>query len=219
MSAHRLAVPLLIVLILSGCDDSERLIDENKQLRAELHARQSELSELEVRLQTDIEARRTDAAVAAGCDFLAPICPSSITAAGRDALAQGYSPGSKGLFWIIAFVKTALVGCLIGVALGTFRYALYKNRLAVIHAEAERLRNEITAAQKRIKDATKPLTHINAAVSKAEARLTRYEELQFEALADLKDLCEEVEQARAELGQVLAEIERIKAVKAALGAF
>ncbi|MGG5543674.1 hypothetical protein P4G95_02680 [Burkholderia vietnamiensis] len=219
MSAHRLTAPLLIVLALSGCDDSERLIAENRQLRAELHARQSELSELEVRLQTDIEARRTDAAVAAGCDFLVSICPSSITAAGRDALAQGYSPGSNGLFWIIAFVKTALVGCLIGVALGTFRCVLYKNRLAVIHAEAERLRNEITAAQIRFKDATKPLTHINAAVSEAEARLTRYEELQFEALADLKDLSEEIELARAELGQVLAEIERIKAVKAALGAF
>ncbi|MBR7999862.1 hypothetical protein [Burkholderia vietnamiensis] len=221
MSAHRLAAPLLIViaLALSGCDDSERLITENKQLKAELHARQSELAELEVRLQTDIETRRTDAAVAAGCDFLVSMCPSSVTAAGRDALAHGYSPGSKGLFWFIAFVKAALVGCLIGAALGAVRCAFYENRLKVIHAEAERLRDEITATKKRIKDATKPLTDINAAVSEADARLTRYEELQFEALADLKDLCEEIDQARAELGQVLAEIERIKAVKAALGAF
>ncbi|HDR9153426.1 TPA: hypothetical protein QDA88_005871 [Burkholderia vietnamiensis] len=219
MSAHRLVAPLLIVLVLSGCDDSERLIAENRQLRAELHARQSELSELEVRLQTGIEARRTDAAVAAGCDFLVPICPSSITAAGRDALAQGYSPGSKGLFWIIVFVKTLLVGCAIGAVLGALWCTLHKNRLKVIHAEAKRVRNEITATQRRIKDSTKPLTRINAAVSEAEARLTRYEELQFEALADLKDLCEEIEQARAERGRVLAEIERIKAVKAALGAF
>ncbi|AOK41837.1 hypothetical protein [Burkholderia vietnamiensis] len=221
MSAHRLAAPLLIViaLALSGCDDSERLIAENKQLKAELHARQSELAELEVRLQTDIETRRIDAAVAAGCDFLVPMCPSGITAAGRNALAQGYSPGSKGLFWIIAFVKTLLVGCAIGAALGTFRCTLHRNRLKVIHAEAERLRSEITAAKMRIKDAAKPLTDINSAVIEAEARLSRYEELQFQALADLKDLCEEIEQAQTELSQVLAEIERIKAVKAALGAF
>ncbi len=192
---------------------------ENKQLKAELHARQNELSELEVRLQVDIEMHRKDAAVAAGCDFLIPICPSSVTAAGRDALAQGYSPGSKGLFWTIAFAKAALVGCLIGATLGAFRCAFYKYRLKVIHAEAERLRNEITAARKQIKDAARPLTDINAAVSEAETRLTRYEELQFEALTDLKNLCEEIEQARVELGQVLAEIERIKAVKAALGAF
>ncbi|MCA8298806.1 hypothetical protein LGN19_33975 [Burkholderia sp. AU30198] len=219
MSADRLVIPLLVAVILSGCDDSERLIAENKQLKAELHVRQNELSQLEVRLQTDIETHRTDAAVAAGCDFLVPICPSSITAAGRDALAQGYSPGSKGLFWIIALVKAALVGCLIGATIGAFRCALYKNRLKVIHTEAERLRNEITAEKKRIKDAAKPLTEINTAVNEAEARLTRYEELQFEALADLKDLCEDIEQARVELGQVLAEIERVKAVKAALGAF
>ncbi|WP_155626236.1 MULTISPECIES: hypothetical protein [Burkholderia cepacia complex] len=219
MSAHRLAVPLLIALTLSGCDDSERLIAENKQLKADLHARQSELSELEVRLQTDIEMRRTDAAVAAGCDFLVPMCPSSVTAAGRDALAQGYSPASKGLFWIIAFVKAALVGCLIGVALGAFRCTFYKNRLKVIHAEADRLRDEITAAKKWIKEAARPLTDINAAVNEAETRLSHYEELQFQALADLKDLCDEIEQAQAELSQVLAEIERIKAVKAALGAF
>ncbi|KVE39485.1 hypothetical protein WS68_22340 [Burkholderia sp. TSV86] len=210
---------LLVTIILSGCDDSERLIAENKQLRTELYAQENKLSELKVRLQVDIESHRTDAAVAAGCDFLIPMCPSSVAGAGREALMQGYSPGSKSLFWIIVFLKITFVGCLTGSTLGTFKYARHKNRLMAIHTEAERLRSEIATAQKRIKDATKPLTDINAAVSDAEVRLTRYEELQFEAQADLKALCEEIEQARAELTHVLAEIERTKAVKAALGAF
>lgn len=142
----------LIALTLTGCGDAAQLAelaDENRRLRQELQEAATALDERWVERQTDLAYWRHEATIAAACDYLIPICPGSMTAPGREAIANGAYGGGGALFWGLVAAKLAALGA----GLGALWLALHLGFLHLVAPRREALddaRATIAAAEARV---------------------------------------------------------------------
>ena len=147
MPAHR-GLIVALVLALSACTDTDMLERENKALRQQIEVRQAQ-----------IDYNEKQASVARGCDLWRAVCPDSMVARGRAALADGYS-GSGGWFWLSFILKLVAIGAapsaFVGVAAWLwFRFAKPASgeaeaaRMIVASAQAEAEKAQQIATQFR----------------------------------------------------------------------
>ena len=196
MATHHRLVLILALVALTGCQDAERLQAENNMLR-------QQLAEQTGKRQAEMEHLERQASIAAGCDWLIPLCPSNVTDEGRKALAAGVGGGGP-WFWAAALLKLASLGVFLGIAIGLSRY-LIATLAAPATAEAD-------AARKTIQDAEGKAFHATQRAAKAT------QEAEAAQMA-LEATQEALAQAKIDLAQAKTETESVKAVKAALNAF
>jgi hypothetical protein len=119
MSAYLIAV-IITALILVGCgDDGVRIA----KLEAENSALRRELTDREAERRADLAYWEKQAALAAGCDYLLPLCAESVIAPGRVAQEQGFGGGTSWFFWLIAVGKLLALFSLWGVMVGVAGWA------------------------------------------------------------------------------------------------
>jgi hypothetical protein len=126
---------------------------ENKILRQQIEVRQAE-----------IDYNESQASVARGCDLWRAVCPDSMVARGRTALADGYS-GSGRWFWLAFILKLVAIGAAPAAFLGVaawswFRFAkpeadkaeAARMIAASAQAEAEKAKQAATQARQDIQN-------------------------------------------------------------------
>lgn len=99
----RLLLFILAALVLSGCDTEAR---REAERRAALL--QQQLEQQYGSRKADIEELNRQADLAQACDYVIPICPSSMTEPGYEAIAAGFAGGTW-VFWALVLVKVVVL--------------------------------------------------------------------------------------------------------------
>lgn len=101
------------VIMLSGCgsDDRMRLQEENRILR-------TQLEEQHKQWKAELEFMEMEASIAAGCDWILPICPQSVVEKGRQAQANGFAGSTAWYFWAAFIGKMLAAGAFLGGLFG-----------------------------------------------------------------------------------------------------
>lgn len=195
----------LVAALMSGCsEDVSRLQTENEQLR-------SLLSQQAGQRQADLAHLEAQAGLAAGCDWLVPLCPASVVEPGRKAQAAGFGGGYSFPFWLAFIGKLLATGALLGGlgGIGAWFWVQIGRPEAEAVAKAERLVEQgdkiAKAAQQR--------------AAQAEAKAAQLHKANGEAQAALDDLTQRIEAGKRALDAQRREIEATNAAQAALAAF
>ena len=190
MQAHRLAARCALALaFLGGCssnlEESKKLHDEIIELRQQLASRSAERS-------AELVYQERQAALAAACDWVVPVCPDRITKPGRQAQAEGFGGGGDFLFWTIVLLKVLIAGTGVGafsitLLLG-WDWLLHPSRVRTraarklveqARADAQRLtsaaQRELLATNQAVCDAREELSNLQAAIEAAQEELARQE--------------------------------------------
>jgi len=122
MQPRRAITAALIVLSLSGCDAFRSEADLIAARAAEEHSRAQGIR------QAEFDAMAREIAVYQGCEWGIPMCPDSITDAGRWAVSQGYavSGATSSYFWIIIILKSLAFGAGVAAFLATLGRLYYR---------------------------------------------------------------------------------------------
>ena len=192
MQAHRLAAGCALALaFLGGCssnlEESKKLHDEILDLRQQLESRSAERS-------AELVHQERQAAIAAACDWVAPLCPASITSPGRKAQEAGFGGGADFLFWTIVLLKTLIAG----VGAGAFSIMLIlasdtllrpsrvrteaaRKLVEQARADAQRLTSasdrELRALNQAVLNAREYLSNLQAEIEATQEELARQEAL------------------------------------------
>lgn len=195
MAIHRLAVPAL-VLTLAACGNTGMLSAENEQLRAALEQEKNRISYFE-----------QQAAIAAGCAWLVPVCPRSITATGQKAIAAGYGGGSSPVFWLIVLAKAVLLAAMAGGAIagaaGVWHW-LSIQRLRPEAAEVEAARALLAGLQKAKADLEADAIRLQHTKQQLTNAISEAREAHRDALDELDDTNGRLEAAKAAYGALNA---------------
>lgn len=212
MATARVLIAATLAALLAGC------APDTAQLEADNRALQTEVAKLRQQVAEDAGTRFAEmsyyehqASIAAGCDWLLPLCPAAVANTGRQAQAAGYGGGADWPFWLAVVLKLIGIGALSGALLGTLSWAWYRHAMPA-RAEAEAAYRAIEEAQGRTADAAR---RAKAAEADEEAARRRVDA----ALAELAQVQRATTQAKRELGKATAELEGVKAARAALDAF
>ncbi|TAA73707.1 MAG: hypothetical protein CDV28_1683 [Candidatus Electronema aureum] len=194
----------LLAALLSGCDSEvSRLQSENASLRqrlAEAGQRQAELEYME-----------QQAGIAAGCDWLVSLCPTSIVETGRQAQAQGFGGGHTLPFWIAFITKLLAMGTFLG-GMGGMAIWLW---IKIGYPEAE----ELAKAKALLQNADRQAKAAQQRAAQAEAKAVLLCEANWDAQVTLEELNRQIEASKQTLEAKTREIQATKLVQAALNAF
>lgn len=213
MQAHRLAARCALALaFLGGCssnlEESKKLHDEIIELRQQLASRSAERS-------AELVYQERQAALAAACDWVVPVCPDRITKPGRQAQAEGFGGGGDFLFWTIMLLKVLIAGTGVGafsitliVASDAFlrpsraRTEAARKLVQQARADAQRLtsgaQRELLASDQAVRDAREQLSNLQAAIEETRNELARQEAL----LSRQQQNLNAVEEARRALDSI-----------------
>lgn len=212
MATARVLIAAAMAAMLAGC------APDTAQLEADKKALQTEVAKLRQQVAEDAGTRFAEmsyyehqASIAAGCDWLLPLCPTSVTATGRQAQAAGYGGGTDWPFWLVVVLKVLAVGGLSGALLGTLSRGWYRHTMPA-RAEAEAAYRAIEEAQGLTAEAER---RAKAAEDEEEDARHRVDA----ALAELIQVQHATTQTKREVAQATAELEGVKAARAALDAF
>ena len=214
MAAHnRLASALvLVVLALAGCENMEqpsidRLQAENVRLHADNLRMQNQLATQQVVMNYN----EAQASIAAGCDWLIPLCPTRVATAGRNAQADGYSGASSLWFWFAFLAKLAGAGVFAGALVGVVWWSWI--RLCRPEADA------VDAAKRLVAEATQDAQAARQQAADAAAEMAAVKQLGIDAERQLTDLRKQIEARHQELDVAIRDLEGVKSARAALLAF
>lgn len=211
MATARVLIAAAIAALLTGCaPDTAQLEADKKALETEIATLQQQVAENAGARSAEISYYERQASIAAGCDWLLPLCPVAVVEKGREAQAAGYG-GADWLFWLAVVLKCLGLGAFIGALTSTLAWAWY--RLAMpARAESEAAYSAIEEAQGLRAEAERKA---KAAEDEEEEAKHRVEA----ALADLAQVQSAITQAKRELEKATGELEGVKAARAALDAF
>jgi hypothetical protein len=105
----------LAVFGLLGCENTEQLQKQNKELRQQIDQQQGAK-------EAQLQFFERMANMAHACDFLIPLCPASTIETGREAITQGVSATGQGFLWLV-ILKFAGLAAIMGVLVGSWRWA------------------------------------------------------------------------------------------------
>lgn len=204
MSACRIAV-ILVAMILAGCgDDGVRIA----KLEAENSALRQELRDREAERRAAWAYWEKQAALAAGCDYLMPLCPESLIEQGRVAQERGIGGGTSVFFWLIALGKLLALFSMSGVLIGAAGWAWARFSAPELEAVAR--------AQQLVADAK----HVaRKAEQRAADALVLADQLELEnqqLLEAVEHTKEQLEQAEVALAVKLKALNMAEQTKAAL---
>jgi chromosome segregation ATPase len=206
---------ILLIFFLAGCDVDEKKIknleDENTSLQDEVFNLKIELSKQQsedyrnyVSKKAEIDSLETAAAIYQACNYLIPICPSSMTEKGKEAIKNGFGGGIE-TFWYWLILKFAALGALIGAFTTFFHFLSLRwvkpeeQKISKAHKLIETAENQVKSLQGRadeIKEVIRGLEHDQKA-----ARL-KLDEI-FEAIdnkkVELKELETRIEQKQEQI--------------------
>lgn len=182
---------IIAVALLTGCSDEAA---ENGRLRQEVSELRQQLSIRAAERSAEITYHEHQAAIAAGCDWVVPLCPNTVAQPGRRAQAAGYGGGGSSLFWAIVLLKvltaaTGLGGLAITILLGSdwllrpSRTQTHEARKLVEQARADALRitsaveRELLAKNQAVHDAGEELTELLAELEETQSKLDRQKAL------------------------------------------
>ncbi len=138
-----IALAAIVVLALAGCRDSDTI-----ELRNRVAICESKLADQKATEAARIEHLERAAGIAAGCDWLVPVCPASAVELGRDALKAGYT-GATSIFLLALLAKCAVIGALAGGLIGALVY-LRTRLLAPARADIDAALEAIATAQDQV---------------------------------------------------------------------
>ena len=192
MQARRLtAWCALALVLLGGCSENR---EENIKLRHELTELRQQLTLQTAKRAAELAYYERQAGIAAGCDWMIPVCPDRITKPGRQAQAEGFGGGGDFLFWTIVLLKVLIAGTGVGafsitLLLG-WDWLLHPSRVRTraarklveqARADAQRLtsaaQRELLATNQAVCDAREELSNLQAAIEAAQEELARQEVL------------------------------------------
>lgn len=194
MQTRRLICSVLLIL-LAGCSDPSELRRENALLRQSIAEHQAERT-------VELAQLERQASIAAGCDWLLPICPEYVTRPGRKAQQAGFGGGDDWPFWTVVILKMIALGGLIGTGIVTID-ALWEYLVRPLQAESERSRALIQGANAKAAHA-----HQAAREAERDTELLRQQlrDLESEIAArtvELQELQEQIESCRINLDTVV----------------
>lgn len=214
MAAHnRLAsAVVLAVLALTGCENTyqpgvDRLQAENVRLQADNLRMQNQLATQQIIMSYN----ETQASIAAGCDWLIPLCPTRVTTAGHDAQADGYSGASSLWFWFAFLAKLAGTGVFAGALVGVVWWSWI--RLCRPEADA------VDAAKRLVAEATQDAQAARQQAADAADEVAAMKQLGVDAERQFADLRKQIEARRQDLDVANRDLEGVKSARAALSAF
>lgn len=189
MQAGRLIITFAVTLLI-GCSDDAA---ENRRLRDEVAKLEQQLVTRAAEHSSEIAYHERQAAIAAGCDWVVPLCPDTVTRPGRQAQDAGYSGGSNRLFWGIVLLKLILAAtgpaALAITGLLGWEWLLRPSRAQT--SEARKLVDQARVETQHLRNAAeRDLVETNQAIHDAKHELT-------ELLAEIKDLRYELAQQEA----------------------
>lgn len=199
----------LAVLLLAGCSLQDP--PELAQLRNQVTQLQAKLQQQSGQRAAELAWLERQAAIAAGCDVLIPLCPDAITAPGRQATTEGIGGGASALFWLIAGLKMALAGLLMGGLWVAIRWGRLKLLMPSIQAQSS-AQELVSTAHEQAAAAEMRRNRAIAETESAEIQLRATEETALK-------LSETLEAKRAELEKLQHSTQALRAAKAALSAF
>ena len=188
MQAHRLAARCALALaFLGGCssnlEESKKLHDEIIELRQQLASRSAERS-------AELVYQERQAALAAACDWVVPVCPDRITKPGRQAQAEGFGGGGDFLFWTIVLLKVLIAG----TGVGAVSITLLLGWDWLLHPSRVRTR----AARKLVEQARADAFRLTSAT---ERELRALNQATLHAREELSSLQAEIEGIQEELAR------------------
>jgi hypothetical protein len=206
MSPSRLI--LLLALVLVGCA-GDRSADLAK-LEAQVITLSHELQAQAGTRKAELDLLQRQASVAAGCDFLLPLCPDSVAAAGRAAQEDGIA--ATGLwFWVAFGLKLLAVGGAVGALLASLVYGWYRAAMPA-RAQVDAALAAIAEADGRVTSALERSHEAERRERDARERSAAIQSKMAQAELDLAEAERAVEAAHLERA-------RVEAVRDALSAF
>lgn len=195
------ALPFFI----SGCDQNAELLRAEKKA-ADAEARYTALvekvngdyAERIAKLNEKTDYWDSQATRAAACDYLIPICPSSLTAAGREAIAAGYGGAGVGFYALVAAKLAALVA-VVAAALGALAAVFYRFVMPA--------RSEVEAARAAVAGAGDQVRALDEDRQQIEAEIERLQRARQQAEAARARATDEAAAAAAQLHAIREQIE------------
>jgi hypothetical protein len=203
---------------LTGCGDAAKMLNlslENERLKTENADLREQIKEATTAINFDFAQRKADlehwqreATIAAACDYIIPICPESMTIAGRTAIAKEEYSGGGTLFWVLVGAKFSTFAFALAAFFLTIRYG------ALIWIEPEHER--IEQAKATIKEAEGKAKATNARAREAELRLEQIWEDIERAEKERAEADEAAQKARRAVETEREALETIQLAKNAL---
>lgn len=211
------ALAAALILALPGCaiESDETTSERVASLKREGAFLQEKLDRQAVKMDTEVRYLEQQASLAAGCDFLLPLCPAVITRVGHQAQATGYSGGTDWPFWLALLGKLAGVGSILGALWGAFSivWARWGRPTTEAVAQAAQMvataEGRAAAAEDRVKAAEARAQQAKEMETQARARAESYE-------AKAAEIDKRVQEAQVELVRTTEEIENVRAARDAL---
>jgi chromosome segregation ATPase len=210
-----LTIPILLIFFLAGCDVDEKKIkkleDENASLQDEVFKLKTELNKQQnedyrnyVSKKAAIESLETDAAIYQACEYLIPVCPSSMIEKGKEANKNGFGGGIE-TFWYLLILKFAALGALIGA----FATSLHFLSLRFIKPEEQKIleahelittaEDQVKSLQNRADEIKKVIRGLEHSQEVAKIRLDETFEAIDNKKVELKELETRIEQKQEQL--------------------
>lgn len=196
MQAYRLAAlcGLLALVLLGGCSENR---EEIIKLRHELNELRQQLTLQTAERAAELAYYERQAAIAAACDWVVPLCPPSITSPGRQAQEAGFGGGADFLFWTIVLLKTLIAGA----GAGAFSIMLILASDTLLRPS----RTRTEAARKLVEQARADAQHLTSA---SDRELRALNQAVLNAREDLSNLQAEIEATQEELARQEALVNR-----------
>lgn len=194
----RYAVACIFALLLTGCDsyESQRVT----ALRAEIKELESMIRRDEAERRAELDYWMQQVAFAAACDYVIPVCPASITEAGRSM--SHFGPGPK-LFWLLVTMKFFAFGALIaGSMLGAI---VALNRVSMFFDKRAR------GIEQKMQDVQRAELRARQLNENADAKLEAATRAEREQQQRLQQLEKQIAHASKRLDEKLISVQEIEA--------
>jgi hypothetical protein len=208
---------ILLIFFLAGCDvvvdekkirnledENALLQDEVFKLKIEINKQQNEEYRNYVSKKAEIESLETAAAIYQACNYLIPVCPSSMTEKGKEAIKNGYGGGIE-TFWYWLILKFAALGAFIGVFTTFFHFlSLRFNRpeeQEILEAKKviETAENEVKSLQYRADEIKEVIRGLEHSQEVAKLKLDEIFEVIDNKKVEIKKLETEIKQKQEQL--------------------